>query len=109
MKLFNRQTVALARILEIEQSAGNGNDDFSLSAGDPTLGPCRWKVGDGEDASVRIKDVLGAFVIVTSHVCVALGSPADEGDIAVGPAAAYSGALSTSINSACPSSSRAQP
>src|SRR6185312_1108086 len=66
-KLFDGQRITAARIVEAQQSAAHGSNDFGLAADHPTLRSRRRKVGESQRAAVRPNDVAHASLTVISH------------------------------------------
>ena len=56
-ELVDRQLISVARLLDREKSAANGENDLGLAADDPTLGVGRWKVGHRQRRPIGTHDI----------------------------------------------------
>src|SRR5262245_5213171 len=66
-EFVNSQRVAAAGLLEGEQAATNGSDDFSLAANDPPLGAGRGQIRHGERTAFGPDDVFDPRAVGLCH------------------------------------------
>jgi hypothetical protein len=59
-EFVERQTIALAGVIEAQKSTAHRGDDFGLSSDHPAFGIRRGEVRDGQWTAVGPKDVTGA-------------------------------------------------
>ena len=71
-ELLDGQRVAGAGLLEAEQAAAHGGDDFRLAADDPALGIARRKIRNRQRAAIGPDDVFHARTHLFGHSTLVL-------------------------------------
>ncbi len=66
-EFVDRQTIALAGIVEAQKSAADCRDNFGLSAGDPAFGIRRGKIRDGQRTAVGSNDITEEGTVEIGH------------------------------------------